>query len=443
MTSNSKDATLFERLGQVRLAYAVHDTHNANQAVMEILAEQPALEPYLRGLAAWGAEAYEDAIGFFREASDVAETPAEVIELLAWSLLETGAVEDAKRLLEQRLLVAPDSNDALVGLARCHFRLRNPEDARGLIDQVIAEDPEHFEAWYGRGVSELALGQVEVALEALQRANELAPLNPRPYRAIARIMKMMGDFAGCARFLEEALRNPTLRSAELLMEYADILVVADQPDKLRELLAEVRSSLRFAPGPWNELGRYYYGLGDGDEVRALATAVVEADEEREVPREDLAEAYYLLALAALFEDASAGEDGGDADPEVDPGEEEAAAPGDGGAAAAEAYLSQARALDPGNWRCRATLSGLLLDMGAREEAAEVLTEAEALAPMRGEVRFNRALWHALSEQDDLEGKDGHKEKACEILEPMQEDERVSPNLRSRATELLTILQAKD
>jgi tetratricopeptide (TPR) repeat protein len=98
---------------------------------------------------------------------------------LADTLLIAGKPDEA---LEQYQWLArrwPDRPEVRFGLARCRRRLGEPEQARILLDGLLAEGTENGEMLWERGQLELEQGQQSVAEKWLRRAFQAAPHDRR------------------------------------------------------------------------------------------------------------------------------------------------------------------------------------------------------------------------------------------------------------------------
>ncbi|MCI0682085.1 MAG: tetratricopeptide repeat protein [Gemmataceae bacterium] len=103
---------------------------------------------------------------------------ADVKQRLGLALVQSGSeYPKALRLLEDHRQSHPADADTLVGIARCHSVLQQPQAARALLQTVLADHPRHVDAL-------LALALVEVDLEnhseALRWLRRLEPLAESP-----------------------------------------------------------------------------------------------------------------------------------------------------------------------------------------------------------------------------------------------------------------------
>ena len=90
-------------------------------------------------------------------------------------LLDLGSYEEALGLLEQMSRDRPDDPDVRVALARCHNMLGRGEEARRVLDEVVAGHPEHAGALRARGQFALADRDPAGAEGYLRRATAADP----------------------------------------------------------------------------------------------------------------------------------------------------------------------------------------------------------------------------------------------------------------------------
>lgn len=386
------DDTLQDTLRRLRNTYALGERQAARAAHAQLLEDHPELEAYLAGLQARAEGDHAAARRAFAVAVQQPHPPVDAGELLGWSLLELGLGQEAEPLLQARMEQDADALDAQVGLARCHFQQRRAEEGLALLEDALARDPDHFEASYGLGVTRLALGQTEGALEALKRAQEIAPMNPRPYLALVQILRATGSDELAVELLEGAMENPVLRSTDMLLAYARQLVRAGRPEHLADVLRKIEGGSPFRVALWLELAGLRYALQDHKGITRLATEVLTRVDDGPAR----AEAFYLCGLAADLR--------GD---EVN----------------AEIQFKAAAQEDERHWRARSNLASMYLDRGKPEEASIWLQQSQELAGDRPEVRYNLAFHAHLS---------GDDETSADLLRRLIDDTEATPSLRARA-----------
>ena len=102
----------------------------------------------------------------------------------AIQLAESG--QNAQALAALQKIAAADPHDHLARLwiAQVHDRMGHPALAESVYHSIVLEDPRNVDALVGMGVTELEQDQVEAALDALERAEKLAPQNPNVLAAL-------------------------------------------------------------------------------------------------------------------------------------------------------------------------------------------------------------------------------------------------------------------
>lgn len=86
-----------------------------------------------------------------------------------------GDLQEALTNYTAALNLNPACEAALTNRATTHFKLKNYESAAADARRAIQVKPDYFKAHYRLGMSLAQLGYLEEALEALKRAEELAP----------------------------------------------------------------------------------------------------------------------------------------------------------------------------------------------------------------------------------------------------------------------------
>jgi tetratricopeptide (TPR) repeat protein len=94
---------------------------------------------------------------------------------LAQLLLESAQHAEASPHLERLLVELPDNPDVPTALAPCRVVQGRTEEARALLDGVLKQHPEHFDALFQRGKLELTLGHPAEAEPWLRKALQVKP----------------------------------------------------------------------------------------------------------------------------------------------------------------------------------------------------------------------------------------------------------------------------
>jgi len=97
---------------------------------------------------------------------------------------ESGRFDPARACFERCLQLTPGRPSVLGNLGITLFHLRRWEEAVNLLQQTVAADPQHAEAWACLGLAHEARGDWQAAGPAFARAVELAPQPPRLWLAL-------------------------------------------------------------------------------------------------------------------------------------------------------------------------------------------------------------------------------------------------------------------
>jgi thioredoxin-like negative regulator of GroEL len=159
--------------------------------------------------------------------------------LRAEALLELGKTADALAALDGK-----DGDDVAVVKAKALARSRRVDEAVALIDGVLARDPSHWEARYGRAVLWLGAGRASEALDILGALIQENPLDPRPYRATIKVFLVAGDPAAAIPLVEGLIENPLLGSPALAMDLAELYAATGDTDRLPTVLSSVTRAAR-------------------------------------------------------------------------------------------------------------------------------------------------------------------------------------------------------
>jgi len=102
---------------------------------------------------------------------------------------------DAEALSALQKIAAVDPNDHLTRLwiANVYARMGHADLAEAIYHSIVIEDPRSVDAWVGLGTVLLRQDRISEGLEALRRAEELAPQNPNVWAALASAYQLSGD----------------------------------------------------------------------------------------------------------------------------------------------------------------------------------------------------------------------------------------------------------
>jgi tetratricopeptide (TPR) repeat protein len=167
-----------------------------------------------------------------------------LLNVLATRLEEEGRLEDALRLLERAVVLAPNDVPARNALALCLQRLDRPAEALQHIEALLRANPDLGFAHANKGNALIALGSLGLARASHLRALELDPGNLAAMAALASIATHRGEHAEARRWAGEVLaRVPGFPDAVLSLAAAELADGATERAErgLRGLLADSRS----------------------------------------------------------------------------------------------------------------------------------------------------------------------------------------------------------
>jgi len=167
-----------------------------------------------------------------------------LLNVLATRLEEEGKLEDALRLLERAVALAPNDVPARNALALCLQRLDRPAEALQHIDELLRKHPDLGFAHANKGNALIALGSLGLARASHLRALELDPENLAAMGSLASIATHRGEHAEGRRWAEQLLvRVPGFPDALLSLAAAELADGATEraENLLRGLLADPRA----------------------------------------------------------------------------------------------------------------------------------------------------------------------------------------------------------
>jgi Tfp pilus assembly protein PilF len=120
--------------------------------------------------------------------------------------LETaGRYDEALAAFQQVVAGNPNDHQARLAIARLHMRMGHPDRAESVYQGVRLEDTTNLEAVLGVANARMAQWRSEDALEALERAEELAPEDPRVLEALGRTHQQAGRSTLAVAYMERAV----------------------------------------------------------------------------------------------------------------------------------------------------------------------------------------------------------------------------------------------
>jgi tetratricopeptide (TPR) repeat protein len=146
-----------------------------------------------------------------------------LLNVLATQREEEGKLDEALRLLERAVSIAPGDVGARNALSLCLQRLDRPEEALYHIDELLKKHPDLGFAHANKGNALIALGWLGRAKESHLRAYELEPGNFAATAALAAIATQRGEHDEARRWAELALKlSPGFPDAVISLAAAEL-----------------------------------------------------------------------------------------------------------------------------------------------------------------------------------------------------------------------------
>lgn len=290
------------------------------------------------------------------DAATVMQAPARAVanRLRAEAHLDAGRPQDAIVALAGLV-----GDEALVTRAKALFRLRRPEEAEALLDDVLGRDPENWEARYGRAAVWLSTQRLREAVDLLGALQAEHPLDPRPYRALAKVFLLTGAPEKGIPFLERLLDHRLLASPAVAIDLAELYAAVGERERLPVVLEAVTRAARVGPGQAVALASLWQEVPSSGAIRHLADAFADHP------------------VAPLLEGLALEVDGRDA----------------------EALAAFSHAAELEHWLVHERLAAHLLAAEERERALHHLAIAERMAPRTPAVRLTRAVADLATDPD--------------------------------------------
>ncbi len=130
--------------------------------------------------------------------------------------------QNAEALVAMQKIAAANPEDLLTRLwiANVHMRMRHPELAEPVYRSIAIEDPNNVDAWVGLGTALLHQDRIVEGLDALKRAEEIAPENPNVVGALAAAYQLAGDDRQSISYRQRLVTMSPTRTNVMLLEDA-------------------------------------------------------------------------------------------------------------------------------------------------------------------------------------------------------------------------------
>jgi tetratricopeptide (TPR) repeat protein len=220
---------------------------------------------------------FQDALTTFRQAVKAAPERDDARQHLADMLLQTHQPEEADIYLRDLATRRPQDAALLFGQARARHLMKELDEARELLDQILQAQPNHQEALAERGRILLEKGELSEAEKSLRRAWELAPYDRETTYALYLCLSQLGkrDVASTMLGKLETIEKQLQRLVEVTRQIGDTPhdpaprleagMIFLKTGQVKEGLRWLNSALQEDPrhGPTHEaLASYYQSSGN-------------------------------------------------------------------------------------------------------------------------------------------------------------------------------------
>jgi len=128
----------------------------------------------------------------------------------AIQLAQEGRNAEALAALQKIAASNPDDQLTRLWIASVHGRMGHPDLAEPIYHSIVLEDPRNVDAWIGLGTVLLQQDQIADGIDALKRAEELAPQNPNVLAALGSGYQLAGRSAQSVDYYQRlATMSPT------------------------------------------------------------------------------------------------------------------------------------------------------------------------------------------------------------------------------------------
>jgi tetratricopeptide (TPR) repeat protein len=199
-----------------------------------------------------------------------------------------------------------------VTLGRLHMRMGQPEKAIPILENVVSQTPFATEPYTLLADARLAVGRVEEAAQALERAAEL---DPRRYAALGELYERLGRWDDAAEAYASGVATVKNPSRDLRLRMIAALLNVDDPAATKRAREALDAMLAANPKDTRALGylaRAHRDLGDAAAAEDAARKILSIDPTSLSGLNELAQAFFsqreprkVVDLLANFEKEAA------------------------------------------------------------------------------------------------------------------------------------------
>jgi tetratricopeptide (TPR) repeat protein len=136
----------------------------------------------------------------------------------AIELAESGRNAEALVAMEKITAANPEDNLTRLWIANVQMRMGHPELAEPIYRSIALEDPRNVDAWVGLGTALLDQDRIVEGLDALTRAEEIAPENPNVVGALASAYQLAGDDRRTISYRQRLVAMSPTKANVMLLE---------------------------------------------------------------------------------------------------------------------------------------------------------------------------------------------------------------------------------
>jgi Tfp pilus assembly protein PilF len=136
---------------------------------------------------------YERAVEDCRVAAEIAPKDKEAQGRFAQALLQKGEVAEAAKQFAQLYQEMPDNPAIALGMAQCHIKMGRMDEAKEVLDAMLAKNPNDSLALLERGRVALLNNDPNDAKPWLEKAAALAPIDHLTLLTLVQCLKQLSD----------------------------------------------------------------------------------------------------------------------------------------------------------------------------------------------------------------------------------------------------------
>jgi len=180
---------------------------------------------------------------------EMANHPALRLELLGTRynlLITTGDYEAAETVCKQ-VLVDRDVPWAQLGLARVYFAQQKYDEAKALLEEIIADNGDFIAAYDLLSKTQKKLGDPETAEQTLARAIEKSPKSLMRQRQLGELATINGNFGVAERARRDAMligKHSVLKQPDDYVNYSHILVKNNKGKEALRIAGNIKNAFK-------------------------------------------------------------------------------------------------------------------------------------------------------------------------------------------------------